>query len=236
MRSRMEQQAAVHKTMCSVQAVREHLAFLIERVGADERVVVTRDEIPVAALVSMADLEELERLDRARAQEPDRWRVDRPDTPDENIIGTFYVVLGRALAEGRIGFSHGGIRRRDDPPQPPAERDLPKGLLLSDLGWQQVPGATGDGSVRWELRGLEVGALGGQGFTYTARILTTYWPGQFYRLLQETAEQIGLPLFGPTVMMRALTQAGRLDSRRRSEIWGRVRSCHYLDLAPVVRG
>jgi hypothetical protein len=184
----------------------------------------------------MADLGELERLDRARAQEPDRWRVDRPDTPDENIIGTFYVVLGRALAEGRIGFSHGGMRRRADPPQPPAERDLPGGLILPDLGWQQAPCATGDGSAGWELRGLEVGALGGQGFTYTARVLTTYWPGQFYRLLQETAEQMDLPLFGPTVMMRALTQTGRLDPHRRSEIWGRVRRCHYLDLAPLAAG
>ncbi|MGH8899725.1 MAG: hypothetical protein ACRDZ4_22510 [Egibacteraceae bacterium] len=221
-------------TMCILLAAEEQLALLVERLGEDERVVLIRDGEPAAALVSVADLEELERLDRVRAEGSWRHRVDRPDSPHADIVGRFYAVVARALVDKRVGFSQGGLRDPLDPPQPPEAHDIPKGLTLADLGWTRVPDAPEDALAGWKLTGFEAGALGGQGFAYTARIPGAYWPGPFYRLLQQTAAEMDHPLLAPKAMMNALYAADRLFPYRNSEIWGRVRRCRYLDLSPLL--
>ncbi|MGH8904605.1 MAG: type II toxin-antitoxin system Phd/YefM family antitoxin [Egibacteraceae bacterium] len=221
-------------TMCILLAAEEQLAFLVEHLGEDERIVLIRDGKPAAALVSVADLQELERLDRFRAAGSWRHTVDRPDSPHVDIVGRFYAVLARALAERRVGFSQGGLRGPLDPPQPPEAHTIPEGLTLADLGWTRVSDAPEDAPAAWELPGFEAGALGGQGFIHTARIPGAYWPGPFYRLLQQTAAEMDHTLLAPKAMMNALESADRLFPYRNSEIWGRVRRCRYLDLSPLL--
>ena len=86
-------------------AITDQLADLIERVSRQEtRVVVEHDGIPVAAIVSVSDLQHLHQLDRARAEREaalDAMRAPFRDVPSEEIERETDRILARVRAEMR---------------------------------------------------------------------------------------------------------------------------------------
>jgi hypothetical protein len=166
------------------------------------------------------------------AQQAAAMEVDGGRSRTGDPVAAFYSVLGRLLAESRVGFSHGGARAGDDGPQPPD--GLPEGCTLRRLGWK-VATRDREGSPVWELPGYEAGAYGGRAFNWTARIPAAEWPGTVYDLLQERAEQLGMVLPGPWEMLELLKAAGRLKTES-TDLWGgHGIKCRYLDLGPLLR-
>ena len=100
----MNEAHPVTQTM-KISEVKSQLSGLVNRVYRNEtRIVVEKSGIPVAALVSTADLNQLDRLDQERAERMsvlEAMRAPFRGVPPEEIERETDRILARIRAEGR---------------------------------------------------------------------------------------------------------------------------------------